>query len=111
MKYIYIKNPYHKTKQIQFDHNTKHTSLIRKPRQKKIPTTQNYNPKFGTQKSNKKIKNKNYKPSNNKFHKIHKSNQRAKGEKITSFIHKPPQKHRGKKKKFEHSITNCWGSG
>ena len=36
MKYIYIyKNPYHKTKQIQFDHNTKHTTLIRKPRRKK----------------------------------------------------------------------------
>ena len=33
--YIYIKNPYHNTKQIQFDYNTKHTTPIRKLREKK----------------------------------------------------------------------------
>ena len=38
-----------------------------------------------------KNKNKNYNPSNNTYHKIHKSNQRAKEKKkIASFIHKPP---------------------
>ena len=52
MKYIY------KTKQIQFDHNTKHTTSITKPKEKKkkYQPPQNYKQRFRTHKSNKKIK-------------------------------------------------------
>jgi hypothetical protein len=109
--YIYIyKNPYHKTKQIQFDHNTKHTTLIRKPREKKYQPPQNYNPKFKTYKSNEKIK---IKTTNLVITHTTKSTNRIKeqkGKTIAYFIHKPPSKHRGNKKKIELNITNCWDS-
>jgi hypothetical protein len=77
--------------------------------EKKIPTTAKLQPKVQNPQIQYQNKNKNYKPNNNTYHKIHKSNQRAKREKIASFIHKLPQKHRGKKN-FERSIINCWGS-
>ena len=48
--YIYIQN-----KQIQFDHNTKHTTSITKPKEKKkYQPPQNYKQRFRTHKSNKK---------------------------------------------------------
>ena len=42
--YIYI----YKTKQIQFDLNTKHTTSITKPREKKNQLSQNYKQRFKT---------------------------------------------------------------
>ena len=52
--------------------------------EKKYQPPQNYKQRFKTHKSNKN-KNKNYNPSNNTYHKIHKSNQRAKEEKNCIF--------------------------
>jgi hypothetical protein len=65
---------------------------------KKYQPPQNYNPRFRTHKSNKKIK---IKTTNLVITHTTKSTNRIKeqkGKTIAYFIHKPPQKHRGKKK-------------
>ena len=64
----------YKTKQIKFDHNTKHTTSITKPREKKY-TNHHKTTNKGLEPINPiKNKNKNYNPCNNTYHKIHKSN-------------------------------------
>ena len=111
MKYIYIyKNPYHKTKQIKFAHNTKNTTPIRKPRGKKYQPLQNYNPRFRTHKSNKKIKIKTTNLVITHTTKSTNSIKEQKGKKLHLLYTNHHRSIGGKKKKSERSITNCWGS-
>jgi hypothetical protein len=81
--------------------------------EKKYQPPQNYNPRFRTHKSNKKNKNKNYKPSTNTYHKIHKSNQRTKGEKYCMFHTQTTTKAQGAKKNSSAAspIVGTVGSG
>ena len=108
---IYIKkNLYHKTKQIQFDYNTKHTTPIRKPRGKKYQPPQNYNPRFRTHKSNKKIKIKTTNLVIKHTTKSTKSNQRAKGKNNCIFHTQTTTEAQGQKKKKLSSISPIVGA-
>jgi hypothetical protein len=100
-------------KKKKFERNITNCWGIRKPREKKYQPPQNYNPRFRTHKSNKINKNKNYKPSNNTYHKIHKSNQRAKGEKNCIFYTQTTTEAQGQKKNLSAAspIVGAVGSG
>ena len=113
--YIYIyKNPYHKTKQIQFDHNTKHRTTHNS--NQKINEKKNINHhKTTTQGSEptNPIKKLKIKTTNLVITHTTKSTNPIKEQKGKILRLSYTNHHRntgGTKKKFEH-ITNCWGSG
>ena len=97
------KNLYHKTKQIQFDHNTKHRTTHNS--NQKINEKKNINHhKTTTQGSEptNPIKKLKIKTTNLVITHTTKSTnwiKEQKGKTIAYFIHKPPSKHRGNKKK------------
>ena len=101
MIYIYIYKRTHTTKQNKSNFPiTQNTQLQKKKETKgeKYQPLQNYNPRFRTHKSNKKIK---IKTTNLIIIHTTKSTnliKEQKGKKIVSFIHKTPQKHREQKK-------------
>jgi hypothetical protein len=109
LKYIYIYT--YKTKQIQFNYNTKHTTSITKPREKK--NTNHYKTtNKGSELINpiKKIK---IKTTILVITHTTKSTNQIKEQKRKKNYISYTNHHRstGGKKNFERSITNCWGNG
>jgi hypothetical protein len=113
--YIYIYKRIHTTKQNKSNLTiTQNTQLqSENQREKKIPTTTKLQSKVQNPQIQYKNKNKNYKPSNNTYRKIHKSNQRAKGGKQLHISYTNHHKSIGAKKNLRAAlpIVGTVGSG